>query len=167
MVRRVAFKKAIIGGVLGALAWEVAVRALVLTGVPMFDIVKILGSMAAGEGAEFWKWWPIGMTMHAMLGAIWGVFYAYFFWSFYDLPPVFQGIAFSVIPMVLAGLIMIPQMDYMIGRHTPHLHAFAYGIGPLGPVSVIVGHLIYGVVLGWIYQRPVGYPTGKRIEWYG
>ena len=167
MVRRVAFKKAVLGGALGALAWEFAVRALIVAGVPMFDIVRILGTMVAGERADVYLWWPIGMAMHALLGAIWAIFYAYFFWSFYDLPPVLQGIAFAVVPMVLAGLIMIPQMDYMIADHAPHLRAFATGLGPLGPASVIIGHLIYGVVLGSIYKRPVGYATGRLVKWYG
>ena len=167
MVRRVAFKKAILGGALGALAWEIAARALILAGVPMFDLVRVLGTLAVGERADLWLWWPIGMGMHALVGAIWATFYAYFFWSFYDLQPTFQGMIFSLLPTLLAGFIMIPQMDLMVDGRLPQFGMFALGIGWLGPISVIVGHLIYGVVLGTIYVRPVGYPTGQRIKWYG
>lgn len=166
MIRRVAFKKAILGGALGALAWEVAVRVLILSGVPMFDLVNVLGTMIVGRGAEFWEWWLVGMPMHALVGSIWAIFYAYFFWSFYDYRPTVQGVLFSLLPAILAGLIMIPQMDYMIGS-TPRFRSFAVGVGWLGPVSVLLGHLIYGAVLGTIYMRPVGYPTGRRVRWYG
>ena len=44
---------------------------------------------------------------------------------------------------------------------------FAIGIGWLGPASVVAGHLIYGAVMGTIYTRPVGYPTGQKVNWYG
>ena len=166
MVRRVAFKKAILGGALGALGWEVAVRVLIIAGLPMFDLVRTLGTLAVGDRADVWQWWPVGMTMHALVGSIWGIFYAYFFWSFYDFPPVLQGIVFSIVPTLLAGFIMVPQMDDMLAGQRD-LRTFAIGVGWLGPFSVVLGHLTYGVVLGIIYQRPVGYPTGRLVKWYG
>src|SRR5688500_17679380 len=167
MIRRVAFKKAIFCSARCALAWEIVVRALILIGVPLSDLVRVLGTMVAGEDAEFWEWWPIGMAMHALVGAIWAIFYAYFFWSFYDYPPTLQGVIFSLIPTLLAGFIMIPQMDFMTERGLPQFRMFALGIGWLGPVSVLAGHLIYGAVMGTIYTRPVGYATGQRVSWYG
>lgn len=163
MIRRVAFKKAVIGGAFGALAWEVGVRVLILAGFEMFDLVKVLGTMVFGEGSPAWQWWPVGMIMHAVVGAVWAIFYAYFFWSLMDWRPLFQGLLFSIFPAVLAGLIMIPQMDLMLNDAHRPFRVFAIGIGFLGPVSVILGHLIYGMVLGSIYVKPVGYPVGKRI----
>ena len=163
MVRRVAFKKALLGGVLGALAWEAALRLLILFGLPMFDIVRILGTMLCGDDAPVGQWWPVGVAMHSSVGAMWAMFYAYFFWSLVDARPVFQGVLFSFLPAALAGLIMIPQMDLMLNGTHPHLGVFAIGIGTAGPVSVIVGHMIYGSILGSIYVRPVGYAVGKRI----
>src|SRR5688572_18636650 len=107
MIRRVAFKKAIAAGALGALAWELVVRILISLGIPLFDLVRVLGTMLGGDQATFWLWWPAGMAMHAAVGAIWAVFYAYFFWSMFDLPHFFQALLFSMLPAVLAGLIMI------------------------------------------------------------
>ena len=167
MIRRVAFAKAVVAGVAGAGAWEAAVRLLIWLGLPMFDLVRILGMMMFGRNAPIWEWWPTGMAMHAMVGAIWAIFYAYFFWSFFDLPPALQGIIFSLLPAILAGLIMIPQMDLMLnGQNTP-LRMFAVGIGVIGPISVVLGHLIYGFVMGSIYVRPVGYPVGQHKLTYG
>ena len=167
MIRRVAFGKAVIAGVAGAGAWEAVVRAALWLGAPMFDIVQILGMMLVGQGAQAWAWWPVGMAMHAMVGAIWAIFYAYFFWSFFDLKPAVQGILFSLLPALLAGLIMIPQMDFMLNGQHPPLRVFAIGIGILGPISVVIGHLIYGFVMGSIYVRPVGYRVGRHKIQYG
>jgi hypothetical protein len=163
MIRRVAFKKALLGGVLGALAWEAAARVLVLFEVPMFDIVRILGTMLCGEDAPFWQWWPVGAAMHGAVGAMWAMFYAYFFWSLVDTRPILQGILFSFLPAALAGLVMIPQMDLMLNGTHPPLGVFARGLGVGGPVSVVVGHMIYGAILGSLYVRPVGYAVGKRM----
>jgi hypothetical protein len=57
MIRRVAFKKAFLGGVIRVLAWEVTIRVRILLGLPMFDIVLILGTLLCRGGALFWQWW--------------------------------------------------------------------------------------------------------------
>src|ERR1041385_656602 len=108
MIRRVAFGKAILAGAVGALAWEAVVRLLILLALPLFDLVF---TMVLGETRP-WFWWPVGLALHATVGAIWAIFYAYFFWSTYDWRPVFQGLVFSLGPATLAGLIMVPQMSF-------------------------------------------------------
>ncbi len=170
MIRRVAFGKAILAGAAGALAWELFVRVLIVLGVPLFDLVFTLGTMLLGE-AQPWLWWPIGLALHATVGAIWAIFYAYFFWSTYDWRPMVQGLVFSLGPAVLAGLIMVPQMGYM---HPLILHGtlpmpglFATNMGWGGPAGILIGHLIYGAVMGSLYVKPVGYRVGRRVLPHG
>src|SRR5437762_6957262 len=111
MIRRVAYAKAILAGALGAAGWEIAARALMSCGIAMPDIVYVLGTMIVGQKNIFW--WPAGLLAHCSVGAIWAIFYAYFFWDEFHLPPVLQGLLFSAGPTVLAGLIMLPQFDLM------------------------------------------------------
>ena len=59
MIRIVAMRKAMLAGVLAALAWELALRPLLLAGLPAPDIVRTLGAIAAPD-APFWAWWPAG-----------------------------------------------------------------------------------------------------------
>jgi hypothetical protein len=171
MIRTVAFKKAIVAGTIGAFAWEASVRPLIWLGTPMFDLVRVLGTMVVSGETDAWQWWIVGMVMHALVGAIWAIFYAYFFWSMFDFPPFLQGMFFSLLPALLAGSVMIPQMDFMHALvqdgSMQKLSFFAIGIGWLGPLTVVFGHFIYGVVLGSIYTRPVGYPVGRRPVRYG
>src|ERR1044071_6717333 len=135
MIRRVAFGKAILAGAAGALAWEVVVRVLIVLGVPLFDLVFILGSMIT-RGVRPWLWWPVGLALHATVGTIWAIFYAYFFWSTYDWPPTLQGLVFSLGPAVLAGLIMVPQMGFMhplmVNGTLTQPGVFATHLGPGG-----------------------------------
>lgn len=155
---------------MGALAWELVARAVLLFGVPVFDLVYTLGTMIAGD-VHAWIWWPPGIVLHLSVGAIWAIFYAYFFWSTFDWRPVAQGLFFSLGPAVLAGLIMVPQMSFMhplmLDGKLPAAGMFALNLGWRGPAGIVVGHLIYGAVMGGLYVKPVGYPVGRRIVPYG
>lgn len=170
MIRRVAFEKAIVAGAVGALAWEVVVRVLIHLGLPLFDLVFTLGTMVLGE-VRPWLWWPVGITLHATVGAIWAIFYAYFFWSTYEWSPPLQGLVFSLGPAVLAGLIMVPQMGFMhplmLNGALPQPTLFATNQGWGGPAGILLGHLVYGMAMGSIYVKPVGYRAGRRIVPYG
>jgi beta-glucosidase/6-phospho-beta-glucosidase/beta-galactosidase len=163
VLRRVAFKKAVLAGAAGALAWEIAMRILIGAGVPLFDLVRLLGTMFL-PNAPAWQWWPLGIMAHALVGSIWAIFYAYFFWSTLAWKPTAQGLAFSPLPIVLAGLVMIPQMGWMhpavLRGSTPHPGLFAWKLGWGGPAGIVFGHVVYGLTMGALYTRPVGHRTG-------
>lgn len=166
MIRRVAFRKAILAGAIGAVGWEVVVRLLIVLGVPLGDLVRFLGTMITGDSTPL-VWWPVGLALHASVGAVWAIFYAYFFWSTFDWRPPFQGLAFSCIPIVLAGLVMLPQLGLMhplvLRGEIPTPGLFSFGIGWGGPVAIVLGHLIYGAIMGSLYTRPVGYRVSPRL----
>lgn len=167
MIRRVAFRKAILGGVAGAFAWDVVIRALTVVGVPLGDLVHLLGTMLVGNRAA-WLWWPAGLSLHAGVGAVWAIFYAYFFWSTFDWRPAFQGLAFSCIPIVLAGLVMLPQIGWMhplvLRGDLPRPGFFDSGEGWPGPAGLVLGHLVFGFTMGLLYTRPVGSPARQRVR---
>ena len=104
MIRSVAYRKAVIAGMAGAVLWEIMARALIWAGVPFFDIVGALGSVVLPY-APSWASWGGGLLLHLVVGAIWAVFYAYFFWSVLPLRPTLQGLVFAFVPMPLAVLL--------------------------------------------------------------
>jgi hypothetical protein len=160
MLRIVAFKKAILAGVAGALVWEVAVRLLELGGLPTFDIVRELGLLAFPNGRPA-EWWLAGMAVHALVGAAWAIFYAYFFWAvFRAWPAALQGLAFSVLPLVLATLLIYPKLQLM------HLHqdlaqldlrSFLAAFRDGNITGLTFGHALFGLTVGIIYTHPAGY----------
>ena len=105
------------------------------------------------------------MPLHLLVGAIWAVFYAYFFWSVLPLRPALQGLVFAFVPMPLAIFIMHPQLDLMHplvqSRPVPSSGLFGLSGGVHEPLSIAVGHLIWGTVLGLLYTRPVGFPANR------
>ena len=128
MIRRVAYGKAVLAGMAGAVALEIVARLLILAGAPVFDIVGTLGALAQPYASGLASW-SVGMALHLTVGAIFAVFYAYFFWSTLPLRPVFQGVVFALFPMVLAIVIMGPQFELMnplaVSREPPPLASLA------------------------------------------
>src|SRR3954451_24061539 len=112
MIRVVSMRKAVVAGMAGAAIWELVLRALESGGAPLFDIVRVLGTLAFPDGPAL-AWWSVGMALHLVVGALWAIFYAYFFWARFDWPPAVQGLAFSLLPAVLAIGIAGPQLAMM------------------------------------------------------
>ncbi len=163
MIRVVALRKAALAGAVGALAWEAAARGLILAGLPLFDIVRALGTLVFPEGPAL-AWWAAGLAAHIFVGVCWALVYAYCFWSRYDWPPPLQGLAFSLVPAVLALLVAGPQLELMhrnasIVELTPALLLPELSAGHIG--GLLLGHAIFGLVIGALYTRPVGYPADR------
>jgi beta-glucosidase/6-phospho-beta-glucosidase/beta-galactosidase len=164
MIRVISFRKAALAGLAGALVWEVVLRAIALAGLPLFDIVRGLGTLVFPDGPML-GWWAAGMAAHAVVGAIWAIFYAYFFWSWFDWPPVLQGLVFALLPALLALFLVYPQLQLM---HLPDTivefdpFGFLAGIGWREPTGLVLGHLIFGSVMGALYTHPVGYPADRQ-----
>ena len=167
MIRSVAYTKAVLAGMAGAIAWEIVARLLIWAGVPFFDLVMTLGTLVLPH-APAWEAWLAGMTVHLLVGAIWAVFYAYFFWSVLPLRPSLQGLVFAFVPMPLAIFIMHPQFDLMHplvqSGEISSSGLFGLGGGAHEPLSIAVGHLIWGTVLGLLYTRPVGLPANRPLR---
>ena len=163
MLRVVAFWKAILAGAAGALAWEAAVRLLALAGVPVFDIVRQLGTLLFPHGGAA-EWWPVGIAAHAAVGAAWALFYAYFFWARFRWPPAVQGLAFAALPALLATFVMVPQLhlmhlDQQLVRLRWDSFLAAADLSTIG--TLLLGHALFGLTVGAIYVRPVGYAAAE------
>ena len=163
MLRVVAFRKAILAGAAGALVWEAAIRILAIAGVPVFDLVRELGTLAFPNGTPL-EWWPAGIVAHSTVGAAWALFYAYFFWGRFRWPPALQGLAFAALPALLAILIVIPQLDLM-HRHQEVVplgwRSYLGGFEPTKLAALLFGHALFGLTVGAIYTHPVGYSVGR------
>jgi len=90
MIRSVAYGNAVLAGMAGAVAWEILARPLIGAGVPFFDIVGTLGTVVLPDASP-WASWGLGFLLHLVVGAIWAVFYGYFFWSVLPVRPTLQG----------------------------------------------------------------------------
>ena len=166
MIRVVALRKAAVAGVAGALAWETVLRGAIIAGLPTFDIVRSLGTLAF-PGAPAAVWWPVGFAAHALVGVCWAVFYAYFFWARLSVRPPLQGLIFAAAPALLALLIVVPQLQ-LIDRDANEVQL---GLAMLLPqltlietIGLVAGHAVFGLVVGAVYRHPVGYRSDRHPD---
>jgi hypothetical protein len=165
MTRRVAYRKAILAGALGSVLFGLTDQLLYAAGLPVFNLVRALGTLVfAHEPVQYWL--SAGFALNMGVGAIWAVFYSYFFWSVFPWRPVVQGLVFAAIPLTLAGFLMVPQLDAMNSvfrwEHYQNVGIFARHLGWWGPIGLILSHACYGLVLGAVYTHPVGYAVTFR-----
>jgi beta-glucosidase/6-phospho-beta-glucosidase/beta-galactosidase len=166
VLRIVAYRKAILAGATGALAWEAAVRLLSLLGIPVFDLVRELGTLPYPSGLPL-GWWPKGLIAHAAVGAAWALFYAYFFWARFRWPPALQGLAFAALPALLATFVMIPQLELMHDdAQVVQLdwRSFTAALDPHILGGLLMGHALFGLTVGAIYTHPVGYRADRKCR---
>ena len=105
--------------------------------LPELDIITMLAAIAAGGVV-------LGWILHFAIGAFWG---AVFFVVYDFLPgrnPVLQGIVFGLIAWLLMMVLIMPMAGNGI---------FGLALGIMAPVMTGLLHIIFGAVMGWIFQR--------------
>lgn len=163
MIRIVSFRKALLAGAAGAAAWEAALRLVALAGLPLVDLTRVMGTLLAPEGGAA-VWWPLGFGLMLIVGVLWAVFYAYFFFSTFSWPAWVQGLLFAFAPAALAVGVVYPQLQLMHrAADVASMNAFELWreVGWREAAGLLLGNLIYGAVLGALYVRPVGYRSDR------
>lgn len=131
--------RVILGGFVGTLAITFLMYVgAPMMGLPKMDIAAMLGRMLGG--------WSMGMVMHFINGTIiFPLIYAYLLLEKLPGSPYLKGIFWGVTLWVLAQLVVMPMMG-----------AGIFGLKMAGMMSAagsLVGHAVYGALLGWIGGR--------------
>lgn len=136
------FWKAAVGGFVGTLAMTVMMYVVApMMGLTM-DIAAMLGSLMGGN-------WAAGMVLHFVNGSIiFPAIYAYVLYDRLPGPPVARGTLWGIGLWLLAQIIVMPMMG-------GGLFSSAMG-GMMAVIGSLVGHVIYGSLLGVIASVPAG-----------
>ena len=132
--------RAVLAGFVGTLG----MTAMMYVVAPMMglhmDIAAMLGSILGGN-------WGAGMAMHFVNGSL--VFPAVYVYALYGLlpgSPVTKGATMGIALWLLAQVIVMPMMG-------GGLFSSALG-GMMAAVASLVGHLVYGSLLGALAGAP-------------
>lgn len=121
-----------------------AVMTLLLFVAPLMGMPKMpIGNMLAN-----FMHIPLalGWIMHLVIGIVLAAGYILFFQRRFSLNPVLDGAIYSLIPFFMAQLIVNPMMGAGIfSMNTPAPMLIVMGS--------LIGHLVYGAVLGWVIQK--------------
>ncbi|HYL15458.1 MAG TPA: DUF6789 family protein [Terriglobales bacterium] len=126
--------------ILGGLAGTTVMTLMMYFISPMMgvrmDIAASLGGMLGGS-------WTMGMMMHFLNGAIiFPLLYAFLLFRLLPGGPLAKGIGWGLILWLLAQVMVMPMMGG--GFFSSRMGGMPAVMGSL------LGHLIYGALLGWI-----------------
>lgn len=129
-------KNAAYGGIAGTLVMTLMMMfmAPMLTGMPM-DIAAMLGAMLGG--------YTIGMAAHIMMGVIvFPLIYVYVIYERIPGSPLVKGLIWGIILWVMAAVIVMPMAGggFLMSEIG----------GMMALVASLMGHLVYGGLLGLI-----------------
>lgn len=149
-------ERAMYGGFLGVALMTVWIRGAWLLGFPPLESGSLLGSMLIGNllhtdvNAQF----ILGMLFQVILGTVvlallYGEFYA-------RIPgghePWVHGALFALLLWLVGQLITAPLLGALAGLN---VGIFSSALGPLAIVGGLIGHLLYGLILGTVYGHHV------------
>lgn len=143
-------QRAIAGGFTATVVMTIVMYAGPMMGMPKMDVAGMLGSLLGGN------WW-LGMIEHFINGSIIFPFiYAYLLYSVLPGQPWFKGALWGLALWFLAQTMVMPLMGMgFFSVLTPE--------PGMAVVGSLIGHLIYGVILG-AFAKGAAETAGMRAE---
>ena len=133
--------KALLAGVAGTIAMTMLTYMAPIMGLPEMNIPKMLSGFM---GVPI----VVGWLGHFMVGTVFGVLYAYIFVQRIPGTPALKGAIYGLIPWFLQQVMVNPMMG-----------AGVFALNTAAPMLMVVGslmgHLVYGGVLGAVYGGSV------------
>jgi uncharacterized membrane protein YagU involved in acid resistance len=133
--------RAIVAGLAGTAAMTMLMTMAPAMGMPPMNVPAMLGSVMGGNVV-------LGWAAHFMIGTVLALGYAALFAARLPGPPAVRGALYSLLPWLMAGLVVMPMM----GR------GFFSGAILAGAGS-LMGHLLYGAVIGAVYGTRSAVPA--------
>lgn len=132
------FGKAVVAGLIGTFAMTIIMLMAPLIGMPPMPIGKMLaGFMGIPE--------VLGWIAHFMIGTVLALIYAFIFVSKLKGNGFVRGAIYGLLPWFVAQIMVNPMMG-----------AGVFAINTLSPFLMVmgslIGHLVYGAVLGGVYS---------------
>lgn len=136
-MQKPSFTKALLAGIAGTLAMTMLTYVAPMMGMPEMDIPEMLSGFMGVPVVAGW-------FAHFMIGTGFAVVYAYVFISRIPGSPPVRGAIYGLIPWLLAQVMVNPIMG-----------AGVFALNTPAPMLMVVGslmgHLVYGGVLGAVY----------------
>ncbi len=129
-------KRAAIAGVIGTLAMTALLVAAPMMGLPPMNVGAMLGSVMGGSLV-------IGWMAHFVIGVGLALVYAVLFVNRLPGRGFVRGATYGVVPWLMAQLVVMPMMG-----------AGFFSGSFVSAAGSLMGHLVYGAVLGAIYGVP-------------
>lgn len=146
--------RAAIAGVWGAALMMAFIDIFTMMGITPFSLERYIGSVLLRTpfGTHVWT---IGYLANLVIGAIFGLFYAYFFeYEFQKTSPqlgFFLGLAHAVLAAVAFFPFFGMVRESMGIDYQSTFGFFGLALNSATPLILLVGHLLFGATVGVLY----------------
>lgn len=128
--------KAVVAGLVGTVVMTaIGLWVAPMMGIPRMNPAEMLAGAMGGNAL-------LGWLGHFMIGSILAVIYAVVAPALPG-PPAVRGAIYGLAPWLVAMLMVMPMMGMP-----------AFGGAAAVAMGSLIGHLVYGAVVGAIYGRP-------------
>jgi uncharacterized membrane protein YagU involved in acid resistance len=119
-------------------------------GLPEIAIGQLLSTSLSVTTAHFSAGPAAGWLVHFVVGVLWAILYARLLLGRLPGSPVSRGLLYGFLVFLLAEAVLLP----IVGAGF-----FSRG-DPSMLIGALLGHLVYGSVLGWVYgaEEPIMAP---------
>lgn len=143
-------RRSIMAGFVATLIMTAVMYLAPLIGMPKMDVAAMLGSFLTGsEAAPFSGAWNLGMLIHFINGTfIFPIIFVLLFYTRISTKVWIEGMAFGALLWFLSQVFVMPLMGagFFSGQAASPV---------LMVIGSLLGHLIYGFVLGKLIGEPV------------
>lgn len=146
MLKNLNVTRAIVAGIAGTAAMTALMLMAPMMGMPPMNIGQMLGSMLGGSIA-------LGWVAHFMIGTVLALIYGALFAQRLPGPTAVRGILFGLAPWLLAQVAVMPMMG-----------AGFFSGSLLVAAGSLMGHLVYGAVVGGIYGHTASPATERGVH---
>ena len=141
---------AIIAGLAGTVVLTMMMRMGPSMGMPKMDMVGILGAMFSKESNR-----GLGLAMHMMMGAVFGVVYALLWSSGIGSVGIVSGLIFGIVHWLIVGAMMggMPMMHVGMKAGSiavPGVYMTNKG-GAKSFMGGMMGHILFGITTAIVY----------------
>lgn len=132
-MNKINWMKAMTAGLVATTAMTILMLLAPRMGLPPMNIGRMLGSMMGGSLV-------LGWMAHFVIGTILAVGFAALFAARLPGPPPVRGMIYALTPWLMAQLVVMPMMG-----------AGFFSRSIIAAGGSLMGHLLYGAVLGAVY----------------
>ncbi len=145
------YGRAFLAGVVGGAVMSVLMALGRMMGMQI-NLEMMLGSMVTASMST--GVWILGLVMHLIISGLIALAYAAGFEYVTHRADWMIGVAFAIIHILIAGVVvgMAASMHPLIPQQIPAPGMFMANMGTMGVIAFIMLHLIYGGIVGAMYQ---------------
>ncbi len=150
------WSNALWAGLAGGIAMGIWAMMMHMAGFSRMSMTSYEGCMITGEDSGT-NTFTAGMAMHLLLSVLIAFVYSWAFEAIWGAASWFYGLLLGLAHWLVAGLAlrMMDGMNSCVKHNAMNpIGFFANGYGSGAVLTFLVGHLIFGAIVGWLYSVP-------------